>query len=737
MIYFHRGRWLFFLLLTAILAGCRLPAGSGIAQTSGDTGSTAFSLDELQRRTFLYFWELADAQYQIPDRWPTIRFSSIAATGFGLTAYITGAERGWVSRQASAGRVLNTLRVLYALPQGPDRAGIAGYKGFFYHFLDPQRALRYERVELSSIDTGLLLAGVLACMTYYDGDDSAEREIRALADALYRRVEWDWMLNARNRLSMGWHPEKGFIQAEWYGYNEAMLLYILALGSPTHTIPASSWDSWCETYYWAEYMGQQHINFGPLFGHQYSHVWIDFRGIRDVYTRAKGIDYFENSRRAVLANRAYCIANPRGFKGYSADLWGLTACDGPRDWSVQEDRGKTCLAGWELFQGYSARGAAADYNNDDGTIAPTAAGGSVPFAPEECLHTLKYMWETYHDSLVGRYGYKDAFNPGFTACGRLPGGWFDRDYLGIDQGPILLMIENHRSGLIWDLMKRNPYIRKGLQRAGFEGGWLAAFDKENQHEPETIVVPNPNVPVDPVSLWKRSEFRPAAGGTVLPYRLLTPALYDLPGSARTESRYPLVLFLHGSGERGNDNEMQLKNAVLAFAEPGTSAEYPCYVLAPQCPAGDRWSEVDYTTGPIWGEDPTGPMKSLQELIAEVLRAYPDIDPDRVYLTGLSMGASGGFDLLRRMPDRFAAAVLVCGAGDPAQADQLNLPVWVFHGLRDDVVPARFSREMVEALKAKSGDVHYTEYTTLRHNCWDQAFYDREMQKWLFACRRRQ
>jgi len=265
---------------------------------------------------------------------------------------------------------------------------------------------------------------------------------------------------------MGWHPETGFLEAQWDGYNEAMILYIMAYGSPTHPIEPSSWQGWTKPYIWKEFQGFEMANFAPLFGHQYSHMYIDFKGIKDEYMRQKGIDYFENSRRATLANRAYCITNPGGFKDYGPNVWGLTACDGPayleREWN-----GKSVS-----FQEYSARGAAADYIRADGTIAPTAAGGSIPFAPKECLSALEYMWKTYHSNLIGPYGFKDSFNPTFTFKPGTEKGWYNPDYLGIDQGPILIQLENYRSNLIWEVMKKNPYIRDGLKKAGFRGGWL-------------------------------------------------------------------------------------------------------------------------------------------------------------------------------------------------------------------------------------------------------------------------
>ncbi|TXF90018.1 Tat pathway signal protein [Neolewinella aurantiaca] len=441
------------------------PAGE--AATNPTELERQFSLDELQERTFNFFWETAlPDNYQIPDRWPTKRFSSIAATGFGLTSYLVGAERGYVSRADAAKRTRLTLEKLWSLPQGPAMAGVAGHKGLFYHFLTNDKALRYKDVELSTIDSGLLMAGVLSSQSYFDGDTDDERRIRSLADSLYLRVEWDWALNEQGRLSMGWRPDKGFIEHDWSGYNEAMILLILGMGSPAHPLPDDAWERWSATYEWSDFQGRNHLNFSPLFGHQYSQMYIDFRGIQDDYMRAHDSDYFTNSQVATLTNREYCIQNPGGFAGYGPDQWGLTACDGPGELD-------TVINGKQLkFFSYRARGASARHIVDDGTISPTAAGGSVPFAPDETIAALNHMWTTHYDSLVGPYGFKDAFNLTYPDPNR-PEGWFDIDYLGIDQGPILIQIENHRSGLIWKLMKKNKYIRKGLERSGFTGGWMA------------------------------------------------------------------------------------------------------------------------------------------------------------------------------------------------------------------------------------------------------------------------
>ena len=440
-----------------------------------------FSLDELEHRTFQWFWDLIDKNYQVPDRHPQRDFSSIAATGFGLTVYCIGSERGYVTRAQAAERVLKTLQFLWKAPQGSGVAGCSGFHGYFYHFLDHERGLRYRDVELSTIDTGLLMAGVLSVMSYFDKNDPLENQVRDVADKLFRRVEWSWFLNDKKNLSMGFHPEKiekginPFLDNEWIGYNEAMVLLIMAIGSPTHPIPADCWERWCAPYKWATFEGQEHVNFEPLFGHQYSQMYIDFKGIQDNYMAKHGIDYFENSRRATLAQRNYAIKNPNGFKNYSANEWGLTACNGPRDTTISIN-GKA-----RKFFEYGARGAASIRIVDDGTIAPTAVGGSIPFAPEVCIPALENMWNKYYNTpLVTEYGFKDAYNPTYTFFSRnnvnpqiTEGGWIDRDYLGIDQGPIVIQIENYRSQFVWKLMKKNPYIVAGLKKAGFKGGWLA------------------------------------------------------------------------------------------------------------------------------------------------------------------------------------------------------------------------------------------------------------------------
>lgn len=424
-------------------------------------------LEQLQRDTFLFFWETTSATNGLTlDRFPANDISSVAGIGFALTSYVVAVNKGWITRAEAAERTQTTLRFLWKAPQSPAPTAIAGYRGFFYHFLDMKTGHRAPGSELSTVDTALLMAGVLSSAEFFDGPSSVERSIRRLARQLYERVDWPWAYSRRQPplLSMGWTPEDGFIAADWQGYNEAMILYVLALGSKTHPIKPAAWNAWASTYRWEESDGFPRVAFDPLFGHQYSHVWIDFRGIQDAYMRGKGIDYFVNSTRATYANRAYCVANPAQWVGYDEQVWGLTASDGPLKVGAEADVDNR-------FHAYWARGAGPD-RRDDGTIAVTAAGGSVPFAPELAIPTLRYFHSRFGAQLYGKYGFKDAFNLSFPNAPSREPGWFADQYVAIDQGPILLMIENFRSGSIWTLMKKNASIRAGLRRAGFTGGWL-------------------------------------------------------------------------------------------------------------------------------------------------------------------------------------------------------------------------------------------------------------------------
>ncbi|ASK96883.1 hypothetical protein KWH01_10815 [Xanthomonas campestris pv. merremiae] len=432
---------------------------------------------DIERRTFQFFWDTTNEVNGLsPDRFPSRPFASIASVGFALTAYPIGIENGWVSRNQAIDRTLTTLKFFRDAPMGPQKTGRAGYKGFYYHFLDMQQGNRYDSwVELSSVDTALLMMGVLFTQSYYDGEDPREKEIRQIADTLYKRVDWRWLQQRAPLISMGWFPESGFINHDWMGYNEAMMLYILALGSPTHGVDPDAWTSWTRTYNndWGVYQGQEYLSFGPLFGHQYSHVWIDFRDIQDQYMRERGIDYFLNSRRATLAQRDYAIDNPMKWKDYGENVWGLTASDGPQNTS-QEYCGEQ-----RQFRHYSSRGAGLRENFDDGTIVPSAAISSIVFAPEVVIPATEEMHKRYGDFLYSSYGFLDSFNPSFNydiplKTGRMvpDRGWVASDYIAIDQGPILAMIANYQNEFVWNVMKKNPYIRAGLERAGFTGGWL-------------------------------------------------------------------------------------------------------------------------------------------------------------------------------------------------------------------------------------------------------------------------
>lgn len=451
--------------------------GAGAARAElAKRASPGFPLADLERRTFQWFWDHGNpANGLIPDRAPAKSFCSIAAVGFGLTAYAIGADRGWITRAQARERTLTTLRFFANAKQGKQARGVTGYKGFFYHFIDMQSGERFGTTELSSIDTVLLLSGMLHAGQYYDRADAAETEIRALATKINNAVDWPWMLGRGDFISMGWTPENGFIASQWDRYNECTLLYLLALGSPTHPVPAKIWPRWTATWNitWGMHWGERHIAFPPMFGHQYSHVWVDFRGIRDPWLRAHDLDLFENSRRAVRAQRNYAIANPGGWAGYGPDVWGLTACDGPGDFTVKLG-GKT-----RTIYSYSARG---PDDRDDGTLAPTAVAGSIAFEPALVLSALEAISERYGPAIVTKYGYLDAFNPSLAnlapktklSNGRLiPGfGWVDTDYLGIDQGPIVAMIANHRDEAVWKAMRGCRPLIDGLKRAGFTGGWL-------------------------------------------------------------------------------------------------------------------------------------------------------------------------------------------------------------------------------------------------------------------------
>ena len=432
-------------------------------------------LEALQRETFRYFLhETNPHNGLVRDKTATDWPSSIAATGLGLAVYPVAVERGFITRTAAVERILTTLRFFWNSRQGPE-PDATGYHGFYYHFLDMQSGRRAWQCELSTVDSTILLAGALTAGAYFDADTTEEKEIRALADALYRRVDWPWAQNGGLTVTHGWKPESGFLQYRWEGYDEALVLYILGLGSPTYPLPRESYAAWASTYEWKRSYRYDYLYAGPLFTHQISHVWIDFRGIQDAFMRDKGIDYFENTRRAVYAQRAFAIANPNGFHEYGANVWGFTACDGPG--KLREfDRTNR----FRYYLDYSARGAGRSHTIDDGTIAPTAVLSSLPFAPEIVIPAVELMHARYGKFIYSKFGFVDSFNRSLTATdaklsdGRIDPafGWVASDCIGIDQGPILAMIANFTNGSVWQTMTKCAQLRRGLQRAGFTGGWL-------------------------------------------------------------------------------------------------------------------------------------------------------------------------------------------------------------------------------------------------------------------------
>jgi hypothetical protein len=327
-----------------------------------------------------------------------------------------------------------------------------------------QTGRRAWQCELSTVDSTILLAGALTAGAYFDADTTEEKEIRALADALYRRADWPWAQNGGLTVTHGWKPESGFLQYRWEGYDEALVLYILGLGSPTNPLGEESYSAWASTYEWKSSYGYDYLYAGPLFTHQISHVWIDFRGIQDAFMRDKGIDYFENTRRATRVQQQYAIDNPLKFAGYSKDCWGITASDGPGPDTIK-------LNGIERqFFDYLARGV--PYGPDDGTIGPWAVVASLPFAPEIVLPAIEYLVHQVDLKKGNPYGFKATFNPTYPDKSGNPYGWVSPWHYGINQGPINPMIENYRTGLLWRLMRDCPYVVTGLQRAGFTGGWL-------------------------------------------------------------------------------------------------------------------------------------------------------------------------------------------------------------------------------------------------------------------------
>ena len=419
-------------------------------------------LERFQRAAFGYFLDHADPENGlVADTSRAGSPSSIAVVGFALSCYPVGVARGWMTRADAAARTLAALRFFWNSPQS-EQPDATGHKGFYYHFLDMQTGKRVWDSELSLIDTTLLLAGVLTASVYFSAATHDEQAIRELADAIYRRIDWSWARGGEKTVRQGWRPDSGFLHYGWEGYSEATILYVLGLASPTHPLSSDSFEAWTATYQWENIYDTEILYAGPLFIHHFSQAWIDFKGIRDRFMREKGSDYFENSRRTTYVQREYARRNPHGFEGYGKDCWGITANEGP-------DSASMTIGGRERhFLGYAARGV--PFGPDDGTIDPCASLASVPFAPELALSALRHFCACYPEMIRGSR-LPSGFNPTFSGNGST--NWVSEGYFGLDQGILVLMIENYRSGLIWNLMRQCPYISNGLRRAGFTGGWLS------------------------------------------------------------------------------------------------------------------------------------------------------------------------------------------------------------------------------------------------------------------------
>jgi hypothetical protein len=416
-------------------------------------------LDRLQRGAFAYFDEYSNFDNGlVADTSRAGAPCSIAVVGMALSSYPVAVSRGWISRDAAAARTLAALRFFSVSVQSTD-VGATGYKGFYYHFLDMQSGKRVWQCELSLIDSALLLAGIIMAGCYFEGG-GVEIEIRALSDSLYRRVDWPWAFNHGEMLAQGWKPECGFLHYGWEGYNEATILYILGIGSPSLPLPRDSFSGWTSTYQWENLLGQDVLYSGPLFTHLFSHAWIDFRGIRDRFMREKGSDYFDNTKHAITIQREYCARNPQGFIGYDRDLWGISAGEGPNIQSMRQtlrDR---------RFFGYMSRGV--PYGPDDGTLSPWAMLACLPFDPLAALAGIRHLLKQY-PQFCSHDRFSSGLNPTLNDNGS---DWISEGWYGLDQGLLVLMIENYRSGMVWNMTRRSRAFSDGLILAGFEGGWL-------------------------------------------------------------------------------------------------------------------------------------------------------------------------------------------------------------------------------------------------------------------------
>lgn len=422
-------------------------------------------LKHIQRESFQYFLHFQNPHTGlVADKNEPGAPASICVTGMAISALIAGIEEGLISRDEAGQRILTTLRFLYTAEQSTSSKA-TGYKGFYYHFLHMESGERFGNTELSTIDTTFFIAGVLSAAVYFNANSNEEKELRGLAQKLYRRINWQWALNKGLTISHGYKPKSGFLKYRWdYEYSEALMLYVLALASPDYPISPQGYLTWQATFKMTEAYGIDYLYAGPLFIHQFSHLWIDFRGIQDAFNQKHGLDYFENSKRAIFVHQAYAIHNPREFEGYGKDCWGLTACDGPGYKQKQIDGKK------RKFYGYKARGA--PYGPDDGTLAPWAVLASLPFAPEIVMETTEAFINHFNLNNNQDLGIEASFNPSFRVKNKKADAWVEEFRFGLNQAPIVLMIANYEKDFLWKLMRQCPYIISGLKKAGFAGGWL-------------------------------------------------------------------------------------------------------------------------------------------------------------------------------------------------------------------------------------------------------------------------
>jgi hypothetical protein len=383
-------------------------------------------LHEVESASFLFFWEQGSPNTGMVQDRCNVRenrpggASSIAATGFGLTALCIGVQRGFIPASAALERVFATLRFLWKK--------LPNHRGFFYHFANPETGERMFDSEVSSVDTTILLCGVLSCRQHFRHPAVAQ-----LANLIFNRVDWTWLSEDTSLLTHGWSPEVGFLPSRWDYYSELMMMYLLGMGSSAHPLDPQTWYAWKRLTF--EYDGMRYIgSFAPLFIHQYSQAWFDFRGKRDKYA-----NYFQNSITATEVHRRFCVELGKEFSDYSDDLWGITASDSQ--------------------QGYVVWGGPPESGPIDGTVVPGAAGGSLPFLPAATLRVLKNIRNKY-PSAWNKYGFTNAFNP--------LKNWYDSDVIGIDTGIILLMAENLRTGFVWDTFMKSPEAQRGMERAGFQ-----------------------------------------------------------------------------------------------------------------------------------------------------------------------------------------------------------------------------------------------------------------------------